>query len=862
METIFVVNSRSKMRHTADLPGRSTSSRSIGLNLRFFALLLAISLAPLRAVTQAPLDPTRDATGATLEGSVHQPLPEQYIWTAANKPARDNDRVVYIFPKVTEKTEPHFFRAMFSVQEVPAQATLYVAGPRSAVIYLNGQLIESVDCDVTQPLGLHVFAVPVAAYLKPGRNLLAMKVVRGRGVTGFTNSALVMQQTFGEVLVAKIIPRGPGIFATSLMMSGPDWKSTTVDSSRWEKPDFDDSSWKPVQSLGGIESSLDLFQWNADAGLYDWPGYDGISPFLAHRRIVAHEILSAIHGSSRFENLPALTTQAPSSDFGADLSSSTFLTQQTPNVIFDFGKELTGRIELVSDSDMPAVVTVQYGESYNEMLKSPYLGVDRLGIAAHQIGYGPKSSFRFVKIAFIGGGPNLRFKSVGVDDIFYPVKYQGFFESSDPLLNRIWETGAYTAHLCMQDDIWDSPKRDRGRWMGDTDVMGRTIEDVFDDHFLMEDTLDRLLGTAPVRQHVNGIPGYSAFWFTGLAQYYRQTGSLDFLRKEHDRMLQLLDYVDKEFDARNIYMNKTGVWLFVDWSPELNGDTPESRRATTLEFYAAYRDAAWLLQQLGDTAHAEHYELRAAAIKAGAQKYLLDHVTDTFGPRWQTNAAAVLFGVADPSQYPAIWKVVLSNVGHVRFNRFVVMPYYNYYILSAMAEMGHREDALKWMRTYWGGMLDEDATSFWEAYDPDWFKEDFHASLQADNRSGYFVSLAHGWSTGPTPWLMEQVLGIRSRGPGFRDVDIRPDLLDLKWARGVEPTPHGLLKVAIRYAKQTPTITIDLPPGISANVSVPLVHEGGSVVANGHVLASAPAEGGGRAIVVLNLPGSYTLSSR
>ena len=43
-------------------------------------------------------------------------------------------------------------------------------------------------------------------------------------------------------------------------------------------------------------------------------------------------------------------------------------------------------------------------------------------------------------------------------------------------------------------DIWDAPKRDRGRWMGDLDVSGRTIEDVFDDHFLMEETLDRLLG--------------------------------------------------------------------------------------------------------------------------------------------------------------------------------------------------------------------------------------------------------------------------------------------------------------------------------------------------------------------------------
>ncbi len=104
-----------------------------------------------------------------------------------------------------------------------------------------------------------------------------------------------------------------------------------------------------------------------------------------------------------------------------------------------------------------------------------------------------------------------------------------------------------------------------------------------------------------------------------------------------------------------------------------------------------------------------------------------------------------------------------------------------------MAEMGHRPEALAWIRQYWGGMLEEGATSFWEAYDPSWYHEDFHSSLQSDNRSGYFVSLAHGWSAGPTAWLMEQVLGIQPTGAGFSTVDIRPDLVDLEWAQAPSP---------------------------------------------------------------------------
>ena len=82
--------------------------------------------------------------------------------------------------------------------------------------------------------------------------------------------------------------------------------------------------------------------------------------------------------------------------------------------------------------------------------------------------------------------------------------------------------------------------------------------------------------------------------------------------------------VDGEFDERNIYANKSKVWLYVDWSPELNGDTPETRRATTLEFVRAYREAAFLLREFGDEANAAKYRERAGAVKAAADKYLTD----------------------------------------------------------------------------------------------------------------------------------------------------------------------------------------------------------------------------------------------
>ena len=808
--------------------------------------------------TVEPLDPTRDIALPVLESSVHTPVAEEYIWTAND--ANANDKVLYTRPKADERIEPHYFRRTFNVDVVPREATLYVAGPRSVDVWLNGMLAEHVESDVTSPLGMHVFGLSVAKYLQAGANTIAIEAVRGRGVTGFANSALVRQQTFGQVMVTKIVAGPDWVNGPVLLISDKQWKSAASVPEGWQRVTFDDAKWPTVQSIGSIESSVELFQWNADAGLYDWPGYDGISGYLAHTPIPASGILAHYAGRGGMVNLANLTGGA--GEFGVRLPAVRLTDEEAPSVVLDFGRELTGRVELVSDSDTPVTVTVQMGESESEAMKAPYLGVNQLTIAPHGTGHGPKTAFRYLKIRFVDGGPEVRFKAIRVDDIYYPVKYEGSFESSDPLLNRIWEMGAYTAHLCMQDGVWDASKRDRGRWMGDTDVSGRVIEDVFGERPLMEDTLDRLIGPAPVDQHVNGIPGYSSFWFTGVADYYRHTGDKEFLEREHARMVQLLEYVDKEFDARNIYANKSNVWLYVDWSPDLNGDTPETRRATTLEFYRAYREAAWMLRELGDTANAAKYEARAAEVEAGAQKYLLDASTGAFGPRWQTNAAAVIGGAAQPEQYEAIWKNVLSQVGTRGTNSLILSPYYNYYVIRAMAEMGHREQALKWIRTYWGGMVAEGATSFWEAYDPSWYREDFHSSLQSDNRSGYFVSLAHGWSSGPTAWMMEQVLGIQPTGAGFSTVDIRPDLVDLDWAKGSEPTPHGLLKVDAKKTSKGMTIAVDVPEGVVARVLVPMGSPTLHVILNGGVTASAITEGGQRAAVTLNHAGHYELTGQ
>ncbi|HEX3661927.1 MAG TPA: alpha-L-rhamnosidase C-terminal domain-containing protein [Acidobacteriaceae bacterium] len=777
------------------------------------------------------LDPTKNVQHPVLFSSFHQPLPEQYVWT--HDPAHQSD---------AEQDAPRYFRAHFHLDSAPPVAILYLAGPQAADVFVNGSEAERMASDPLSRIGPKVFWVDVTRLLRTGDNVLAIEA------------------DHGDRLVAKILPAPPGMFgqpsgmAEPLLITNAAWKGTRSNTDGWQGASFDDSGWTAVDAMGGIESNIDFFQWNQDAGMYMWPRYQGESPFLAHTFLPAAKVTDVYAGLGSFENVDALTAGDAGQDFIVHQGPGHAPNEYVPTLTLDFGREIAGRVQVESDSDQPLTVSIAYGESIDEAHDEPYLGVDVLHVTPHGTGVGPKSAFRYAQIRFLSGAPEVKFRAIRVEDIYYPVKYQGSFESSDKLLNEIWETGAYTTHLCMQNDIWDAPKRDRGRWMGDTDISGRVTDAVFADHFLLEDTLTRLIGSLPIRGAVNGIPGYSSYWFTELADFYKHEGDKGYIASMHDRIQALLKFMDLDFDAEGHFISHTHTWLYVDWSPGLNGTNPETKKATTLEYVRAYRAAAWLLRELGDTANAEHWEQRAEALTKTSQEQDWTESKNgeaeggSFGPRWQTNAMAVLSGVARPEQYAGIWQNVLSHVGEATYRPSVISPYYGAYVLDAMAEMDHRQGALDWIREYWGGMIHEGATSFWEAYDPSWPKDDPHVDLQADDTAGYRISLAHGWSSGPTYWLMEQVLGIEPTGPGFATVTIRPDLLDLEWAKGGEPTPHGLLSVDLTK-EHGMTATLAVPEGVTATVLFPVAPGAQQVLVNGKAERGRFVEGGKRIAV-------------
>jgi hypothetical protein len=787
-----------------------------------FLASIVVTTVTLCAQGVGPLDPARALPAAS--ASPHAALPEQYIWTAGDVTARRPDHNKFPWNRPDLRVAPHYFRVHFRLTALPDAETLYIAGPREAHVFLNGQHLDDFYLNTDAPINFHVFHTSTTTVLRVGDNVLAIEAIRGRGVVSATNSLVTQQLAYGEVLAAKIVPARFGVEAPATLISNTSWRSIAGPAApppnHWSEPGFDDSAWQPAESLGPIESNVDFFQWSADAGMYGWPGYMGMSPALRTFPLPPVAVTHLFTGRSQFSHLSSLTRANVPGPFSVTNLRGTQATDaDAPSLLLDFGREVAGRLFVESASPADATLSIAYGESEIEALATGltsgqqggnYLGTNILEVPANGITRGPKSGFRYVRIRFLRGAPVTAFKAIRVEGIEYPVTYAGSFDSSDPLLNRIWETGAYTAHLCMQDGVWDAVKRDRGRWAGDLDVEGRVISTAFGDHALMEATLRALAATDG--SHVNGIPSYSALWITSLASLYQHSGDKAFVASEREDLLRILATMDGSLDAHSLFDNGKHQWLFVDWAPGLYAYTPEARLGTQLQYIRGYRAAAALFRALGDSANAQRYDAQADKALAAVHT-LRDANAATYGTTWQLNALATLDD--NPQTATAIWAHVLSHVKQDSPTDQVISPYFNSYVLEAMAATDHRREALDWIRAYWGGMLAEGATSFWESYDLRWPKTNPHLSLQADGTSGYFVSLAHGWSSGPTAWLTENILGITPASPGYDTVNIRPNLLGLDFANGSVPTPHGTISIRIDKQKG---IDLDLPGGVEADI--------------------------------------------
>lgn len=470
------------------------------------------------------------------------------------------------------------------------------------------------------------------------------------------------------------------------------------------------------------------------------------------------------------------------------------------SLLLDYGIELHGGIRILVWSDSTgrgAKLRIRFGESATEAMSE--LGGDLNATNDHarrdivtetgmmsmnQIG---ESGFRFVRIDLEEEDAAIEVKAIPAVLIYKDVEYRGSFSCSDQMLNRIWDVGAYTVHLNMQEYIWDGIKRDRLVWVGDMHPETTTIQAVFGYDDAVEKSLDFIRKETPLPGWMNNMATYSMWYAIIVYDWFLHTGRKDFVKKQKDYLAGILDQLSENIDENGKDTVTQG--RFLDWP---SNDKPIAVDAGVQAIhYIATESLKKIFTLLDDRERAAQCERDLKKLK----RYETDYQNSK-----QAAALLVMAGLKDPKE---VNENLLKVGGAAGMSTFM-----GYYILTARAMAGDYEGCLSCIRDYWGGMLKLGATTFWEDFDIEWIKNgapidrlpeegeiDVHGSYGGYCYIGYRHSLCHGWASGVTPWLSENLLGVKVLEPGCKKVRIDPHLGDLEWAEGNYPTPYGEIYV-------------------------------------------------------------------
>lgn len=481
------------------------------------------------------------------------------------------------------------------------------------------------------------------------------------------------------------------------------------------------------------------------------------------------------------------------------------ITQKGNTYMVDFGEETFGFVKLHGIKGN-GEISLYYGESIEEALSLDYCEtLDRITLnhnTAKNYTLANSKAFRYVNIHLPKG---MSLESVSMLYEYLPVTKRGYFKCSDELINKIWDISEYTFELNNREFFLDGIKRDRWIWSGDAAqsfLMNYYLN--FDNHAVKR-TLNALRGKDPVTSHINTIMDYSFYWFIGIYDYYLFSGDKSYIETHYARMQSLMDFCLGRVNKNGMMEGMLGDWVYLDWAPmSKKGEVSFEQ----LLFCRSLETMAMCAEMLGDNEGESRYSKKANELKKKLFDAFWDENKGAFihnrvnnkaidDVTRYTNMFAIFFDYVDDKKTQMIKENVLLN----NQVQAITTPYMRFYELEALCALNEHQYVLDEIRDYWGGMLENGATSFWEKYDPTESGKD-HYSMYG---RPFGKSLCHAWGASPIYLLGKYYLGIKPTSPGYKTYTIKPVLGDLQWIEGKVPTPEGDIYV---YANED-TIKIE-----------------------------------------------------
>ena len=331
---------------------------------------------------------------------------------------------------------------------------------------------------------------------------------------------------------------------------------------------------------------------------------------------------------------------------------------------------------------------------------------------------------------------------------------------TDEELVKIDAVAARTLANCMQTAYEDGPKRDRRLWSGDLRLQALTDYYLFKNDKLARRCLYLFAACEEPNRYLpccifqkpsvffdDGmvLMDYAMIVAVSLCDYFEHTGDEATARELFPVAKRQVEYALSLLDEKGIVTFPEEGWThFIDWAPRMEYTTP----CHGVLMYTLERMAA-LASSLGEKDLAEKWTADLEKGRTAARKYLLSEENGCFRNDYDKDLYTV---------HAQVWMILGGVISGAEGKRALldalasdeavkpVTPYMHHYVMEAMVKLGMMEEALAFMKDYWGSMVEKGADTFWEIYVPD----DAATTCYGDH---VMNSFCHAWSCSPSYFI-------------------------------------------------------------------------------------------------------------
>lgn len=589
---------------------------------------------------------------------------------------------------------------------------------------------------------------------------------------------------------------------TQIIASGPDWKA----------------------SLGPVEYA-DLLQGEFYDARKEMPGWNssGFDDANWHPVIVGGNEVSPVVQAAVAEPVIAFQTLRPVS-----------VSEPVPgNFVFDMGQNFAGVVRLRITGRNGQRITLRHAERLNP---DGTIYTTNLRTAAATDTYICKGKgieiwqphftfhgFQYVEVAGLKYKPTLETLTGLAFSSDTPTA--GLFECSHPMVNKLYSNAVWTQRMNFIDIPTDCPQRDeRYGWTGDAQVYIPTACYLTDVQAFFTKWLIDLADAqrpdgqypryAPLRvNHSDGGPAWSDAGVICPWTIYQMYGDTQILRTHYDAMTRYIAFNKNRCTPDLLPPEK--FHCFGDWL-SINDDTP-----TDVIFAAYFAQTAKQMAHIADALEkpgdAAMYNELFEGIKAAFNRAYVRPDGKIKGDSQAAYVLAIAYDLLDEPMQKAAADHLVRRIrecnGHLSTGFIGTKD-----LMLALAKIGRNDIAyqLLYNDTFpsWGFTIKHGATSIWERWNG-WTPEEGFADPGMN-------SFAHYSFGAVCQWMFENIGGISTDGPAFKNILIRPQPdRRMTWANTAYRSIRGPVVSNWRIQNGRFTLEVAIPPNTTAAVFIP-----------------------------------------